>query len=354
MPDQATAAALRSNADALRGEARLKHAVLGRTPEKAGDVSDAYAAAMTAHGLLSEMLMYRKGNDWEPDFLKSEAFQNMSSRYAAAKAVTGKALQLGSMDEGTNTMLDELFGGDPTKWKGSTESIRAAAGFLEERTGNILRANGYRPGDEEFRFPAIENPAARSTPSDEASRAIQGAQTPSEIAKAGRTSPVARAIFTPFGGETPRDRAAAERADAARSDIPGASKDQEKQFVKLEKLATGPDAKEATRARQRLLSLATDKNPDLRTAAISILDRAGLKDELRVAVEALPPKERAARAAIEATRSASGVKELESAALGGDKDAVTRLARIVIDAKSPEERRAAGEALLRIQGARGR
>jgi hypothetical protein len=73
-----------------------------------------------------------------------------------------------------------------------------------------------------------------------------------------------------------------------------------------------------------------------------------------VAVEALPPKERAARAAIEATRSASGVKELESAALGGDKDAVTRLARIVIDAKSPEERRAAGEALLRIQGARGR
>jgi hypothetical protein len=349
-PDPATAAALKNEANALRGEARVKHTVKGRTPEKAGDLSQAYAASLTAHGLLQDIKDLRGQEGWESDITKTPEYQAMRSRYAASKAITGKALQLGSMDEGTNTMLDELFGGDPTAWRGTEGSIDAAISMLEQRTGNMLRAEGYR-GAEGFKFPG-SGTKAKGGPADAAAKKARGGQTTSQIEKSIGPSSVTRKLYYPLGGSEDTGRAkrdAAAAAELADADLPGVSKDVATGLRELGSLANSGDEKQATRARQNLAELATAGPTEKRIAAIEVMRQSGMTAEADAATAALPADMSKTVQALQTTGLApanDNVAGLESAARNGDGAARFRLVQMA-GMPGPGQKEA-GAALIRL------
>lgn len=350
--DPNVAAVLRNEASIIRRDARTRFAAKGRNPDKASDVSQAYAAALTVHGLLSDIKDLRNNAGWESDISKTPEYQAMKSRYSSAKAITGKALQLGAMDAGTNEVLEQIFGGDPTQWRGTDASIDATLAMLEQRTGNLLASEGGFRGT--FKFPASSFSKSKNTAVDEASKKIAGSKTPAEIEEAGRTSKVARYVYGSFGSETPRDKAARREADASLStELPGVSEEQAAEIRKLTKIATGEDSKAAAAARTRLVTLATDKRPGIRAGTFAAMQEAGLDKELETATAALPEGERDAAQVVQKFRAREEtVGDLEARAKSGEGAAMIRLAQLA-RAKGPQQQDAAS-ALMRVSGRRKR
>lgn len=402
-PDRAEE--VRQAAATARDEIRRKYALRGRNTESASRVGNVMASTATVTNLMDDILRETEGGA----SLSPEKLARLHTKVLAAQAANKEVLNLGTLDNGTVTFLNEMFGGSPGKvdykaladkvgvgsfWAGRREAIKAARDFAVTNAQNMISAQtvpSLGGGVPKWTPPdASTAPKPRETDTSKAVKRISGGKTPSEIEAAGKTSAAGRAvlkgyakIFAPFekgtfADVTPRDKEAA--VEAGRQTGQFLSREQDRDLYFLAARAGSPEAKrqllaqakndndrtklalsiakvspeEADEAKRALVELASkEPRPEVRSGTYRALVELGLEGEAKAAYEASSPEDREAIDLARQFRSQTATAEIS--ALGdraskGDAAAVSELARIATSGDS-EQRALAGAALVRAQRA---
>lgn len=402
-PDRAEE--VRQAAAIARDEIRRKYALRGRNVDSAAKVGNVMASTATVTNLMDDILRETEGGA----SLSPEKLARLHTKVLAAQAANKEVLNLGTLDNGTVTFLNEMFGGSAGKvdykalaekvgvgsfWAGRREAIKAARDFAVTNAQNMIAAQtvpSLGGGVPKWTPPdASSAPKPKETDVIKAVKRIAGGKTPTEIEAAGKTSPAARTVlkgvgkvFAPlesgsFADVTPRDKAAAAEAgrqtgeflsreqdrdlfflasragsaEAKRKLLAAAKNDNERTKLALSIAKVSPE--EADEARRALVELASkEPRPEVRSGTYRALVELGLEGEAKAAYEAATPEDREAIDLNKQLRSQMATTEIS--ALGdraskGDAAAVSELARIATSG-DPEARALAGAALVRAQRA---